>query len=133
MFADAAVEAAFASYPPPIRSQLLNLRQLIIDTAEGIDGVGPLEEALRWGQPAYLTTESGSGSTIRLAPTKPESPHDYAMYFICTTNLVTTFTHLFGEVFSYEGNRALLFTAGDDLPEPELQECIGMALTYHRR
>ena len=131
VFADAGVEAAFTSYPAPVRAGLLHIRQLIFDTARSIDGVGPIDEALRWGQPAYLTSESGSGSSIRLAPTK--APYDYAMFFICSTNLVTTFTHLFGDAFRYEGNRALLFKVGDEVPHLELRECIAMALTYHRR
>jgi hypothetical protein len=38
----------------------MRLRQLILDTAARLD-VGPLEETLRWGEPAYVTTtRSGS-------------------------------------------------------------------------
>ena len=60
------------------------------------------------------------------------SRHDYAMYFICHTNLVETFEYLFGEVLTYERNRALLFTIGQTPPENELRECVAMALTYHQ-
>lgn len=126
------VEAVFASYSEAVRAELLALRQLIIDTADAIEGVGAIEETLRWGQPSYLTSETGSGSTIRIAATGPESAHDYAMYFICHTNLVQTFEHLFGDVFTYEQNRALLFRVGHALPEEELRECVAMALTYHQ-
>ena len=126
------VDAVFDSYSEAVRAELLALRQLIIDTADAIEGVGAVEETLRWGQPAYLTSETGSGSTIRIAATGPESTHDYAMYFICHTNLVQTFEHLFGDVFTYERNRALLFRVGHALPEEELRECVAMALTYHQ-
>jgi hypothetical protein len=126
-----AVAATFASYPDAVLPGLLALRQLIIDTAAATAGVGAIEETLRWGQPSYITTETRSGSTIRIAPTGPESNHDYAMYFICNTNLVHSFRDLFGDRFEYEGNRGLLFYAGSCIPENELGECIAMALRYH--
>jgi hypothetical protein len=114
-----------------VQRRLLFLRQLILETAEEI-GVGAIEETLKWGQPAYLTSETRSGSTIRIAPTGPGSKDDFAMYFICHTNLVEAIQGLFGGVFTYDGNRALLFRAGDELPENQLRECVTMALTYHR-
>jgi len=126
------VAAVFASYPEAVRPRLFALRQLILDTAEETSGVGAIEETLKWGQPAYLTSETGSGSTIRIAPTGPKSGHDYAMYFICHTDLVATFEHMFGDVFTYERNRALLFEVGDNIPKAQLRECVAMALTYHR-
>lgn len=54
-----------------------------------------------------------------------------AMYFICHTNLVERFESMFGDAFAYEGNRALLFSVGDDHRANELRECVAMALTYH--
>lgn len=87
---------------------------------------------MKWGQPAYLTSETRSGSTIRVAATEPGSKHDHAMYFICHTNLVEAFRDLFGDVFTYEGHRALLFKVSDEVPDKELRECVAMALTYHR-
>ena len=125
------VAALFASYPDAVRRALLGLRQLILDTADATAGVGAIEEALKWGQPSFITSETRSGSTIRIAPTGPKSTHDYAMYFICHTNLVENFEVLFGDVFTYEGNRALLFSLGATIPENELRECVAMALTYH--
>ncbi|MEH2493651.1 hypothetical protein V1294_000130 [Bradyrhizobium sp. AZCC 1678] len=66
-FAEPAVDAIFSAYPNPVKSKLLALRRLIFDTADTTEGVGALEETLKWGQPSYLTTESRaaarSGST----------------------------------------------------------------------
>ena len=121
----------FASYADDVRSALLALRQLILDTARGTVGVGAIEETLKWGQPSYLTSETRSGSTIRIAPTGAKSTHDYAMYFICHTTLIESFEDLFGDVFAYDGSRALLFRVGEETPEDELRECVAMALTYH--
>ena len=55
------------TYPPAMRRRLKVLRKLILHTAASTVGVGPLEETLKWGEPAYSTTQSGSGSTIRIA------------------------------------------------------------------
>ncbi len=65
-FQDADVERAFGSYLPKIRRQLLALRELIFRTAALIEGVGEIEESLKWGEPAYLTAKSKIGSTIRI-------------------------------------------------------------------
>lgn len=128
---DPEVASVFASYPDDVRADLLILRGLILETAAAIQGVGPLEETLKWGQPSYVTSETRSGSTIRLAPTGAKSTGDYAMYFICHTNLVEHFRHLFGDALTYEGNRALLFSVGAPIARDELRECVAMALTYH--
>ena len=127
---DPHVAAAFASYGDAVRHRLLRLRRLILETAAATDGVGRIEETLKWGQPSYLTSESGSGSTVRIAPTSSPGA-DYGMFFICQTSLVSDFRALFGDRLAYEGNRALLFSIGDDIPEDELSQCIEMALTYH--
>ena len=127
----ARVRAVFDSYPPKVRARLLGLRQLILETAEGIEGVGPLTETLKWGEPAYLTEASKSGSTIRLG-WNPKEPARIAIYFNCRTTLVDDFRALF-PAFSYEGNRAIVLGAEEKLPENELASCIAAALTYHRR
>ena len=62
----AAVDAMFDACPAPGRTKLKALRKLIFDTAKATKGVGRIEEALKWGQPSYLTAETGSGSTIRI-------------------------------------------------------------------
>ena len=61
---------------------MLALRRLIFDTAKATGGVGALEEALKWGQPSYLASESKSGSTIRIDQVKAEAGQ-YAVYFHC--------------------------------------------------
>jgi hypothetical protein len=108
-------------YPPAVRTRLMRLRQLILDAADA-----PVEEALRWGQAAYLTKD---GSPIRIDATKDGR---VALYFICTTDLVATFRELHPEL-SYEGNRAILLPLKGRLPEAALSHCIRLALTYKLR
>ena len=128
---DAAVDAVFGAYPSPVKSRLLALRRLIFDTAAATQGVGTLQETLKWGQPSYLTTESKSGSTIRIDQVKAEAGR-YAVYFHCQTDLVETFRELYPEL-RYGGNRAILLDAGEKLPEKALRHCVALALTYHAR
>jgi hypothetical protein len=123
------VATAFEAYPRPVKARLLALRRLILDTAKATHGVGALEETLKWGQPSYLTTESKSGSTIRIDQVKAEASQ-VAVYFHCQTNLVETFRELYPEL-RYSGNRAILLDAADKLPEAELRHCVALALTYH--
>ena len=126
-----AVEAVFDACPGPARAKLLALRRLILDAAKATKGVGPIEEALKWGQPSYLTAETGSGSTIRIDRVKP-ADNQVAVFFHCQTDLVETFRELYPEL-SYSGNRAILLDAGAKLPEAELRHCVALALTYHLR
>ena len=126
------VAATFDGYPKGIRTKALRLRELIFEVAAVTAGVGEIEETLKWGEPAYLTSETKSGSTIRIA-WKKSQPDQYSMYFICTTNLVETFRSLFPSDFAYEGNRALHFKQGDAVPEDALRFCIAAALTHRLR
>ena len=120
-----------APIPKPVKAKLLALRRLILDTAKATKGVGALEETLKWGQPSYLTTETKSGSTVRIDQVKAV-PGQVALYFHCQTDLVATFRELYPEL-SYGGNRSILLNADDKLPEAELRHCVGLALTYHLR
>lgn len=125
------VARAFNGFPHLIRRRLIAVRRLIFEVAHVTAGVGPLTETLKWGEPAYLTEATRSGSTIRLG--RPRSSKDAcAILFNCRTTLLETFRERFPGAFSYDGNRALLISAVGPLPKAELASCLVMALTYHR-
>src|SRR5262245_40711930 len=65
-FASSDVQSVFKAYPPALRAKLMALREILFDTAAMTEGVGPLTETLKWGQPSYLTEETGSGTTVRI-------------------------------------------------------------------
>jgi hypothetical protein len=125
------VARVFAGYPVDARTALMIVRRLIFATAAETDSVGALTETLKWGEPAYLTEASGSGSTIRIA-WKPAAPDRYALCFNCKTSLLDSFRSMFDHL-RFEGNRAIMLRIGDPVPEAELMACIRLALTYHRR
>ncbi len=124
------VADVFNTYPTAIRKKLLAVRALIFETAIATKGVGVIEETLKWGEPAYLTSESKSGSTIRIA-WKAKQPTQYVIYFNCQTTLIDGFREQYGHLLKFEGNRAIVFSLDDSLPEEMICLCIKAALTYH--
>jgi len=121
-FEDANIAAAFAAFQAEVRTGLMGLRAriLAVALAEGI----PVEETLRWGQPAYLAPK---GSTIRLGAPKTGG---FALYTHCQTTLMSDFRALC-PALSFEGNRAVHF-AGGEAPPAAIDMLIRAALTYHQ-
>jgi hypothetical protein len=124
------VAAVFKSYPQNIRTKLMFLRQLILETAASTEGIGEIEETLKWGEPSYLTPKTKSGSTIRI-DWKKSQEEQYAMYFKCTANLVVAFKERYPKEFRFGGIRSIVFNIDDEVPVRELKSCIALALTYH--
>ena len=121
---------AFGALPAPIGKRLLQVRDLIFATAAADEHVGRLTETLKWGEPAYLTDETGSGSTIRLGRVKDSDAA--AILFNCKTTLIDTFRERFPDQFEYRQTRALLLPVSGKLLTRELSICLSLALTYHR-
>jgi hypothetical protein len=131
-FADCAVAAAFDAHPEPVREALLRLRQHILAAAAQNPGIGDLVETLKWGEPAYLPKMPRIGTTVRINGVKG-SRDRYAAYFHCQTTLIRSFKELYGSEFSFEGNRAIVFSLRDEVPEEAFRHCVALALTYHLR
>lgn len=127
---DPAVARAFDAFPQAVRADLLALRALIFEVAAETPEAGPIEETLKWGQPAYLTQKTKSGTTIRLGAPKAGG---FAIYTHCQTSLIADFRALFAAEFSYEGNRAICFAAGETVDRDKIALLIRRALTYHQR
>lgn len=127
-----AVAAAYAELPEAQRHRLVALRQLILEVAWGTEGVGPITETLKWGEPAYLTEATRSGTTIRLGSSRA-APADCALFVSCNSKLVPQWRERYGDRFAFEGDRALILPLRDEWPDAELRHSIAMALTYHAR
>ena len=128
-FARPEVAAKFASYPPAVRRRMLALRELVFRTAAAATPAGPIEESLKWGEPAYVTP-SGAGSTVRI-DWNSKAPDVVALYFNCNTNLVQTFCTLSPKELRFEGNRAIVLGLNEALPREALAYCLHAAFTYH--
>jgi hypothetical protein len=117
--------AIFAAAPPKAREGLLALRALIFHIAD--QQSAPLTEALRWGQPAYLTPR---GSTIRLGIPKTGG---FALYCHCQTSLIADFRLLASPDTRIEGNRAIHFNDPCQIDDLLIAQLIARALTWHRK
>lgn len=126
-----AIKELYEAWPEDVRRALYDLRETILDVAKNTQGVGEVQEVVRWGQPSFITTSKKTGSTIRIDGLK-NRPNAFALYFICHTHLVDQFRERYPESFEFEGNRALVFKTGDLLPKDALRHCIAMALTYNK-
>ena len=122
------VRAAFNAFPPDARAGCLALRQLIFDVAADTPRIGRISEELRWGQPAYLTPDTKSGTTIRIGLLKTGG---YALFVHCQTSLIESFRMIAPEGTRFEGQRAVLFQSGEMPDRDALKLLIKAALTYH--
>jgi hypothetical protein len=123
------VLSAFQNIAPAHRSTLLDVRKLIFDIASNDPRVGSIEETLRWGEPAYITTRRKTGSTIRLGVERTSGMP--ALFFNCNTTLVEGFRNQFGSALKYSKNRAVLIDRTDAEIKSAMSICIASALTYH--
>jgi len=123
-----AVDACIAQAAAPARAELLRLQALIHIVADGLPGVAPLVESLKWGQPSFAPKRANVGSSVRLAAL---ADGRVGLYFICHTGLVNRFREIYPQGLEFEGNRAILVTPGGDFDRQALSHCIAMALTYH--
>lgn len=121
-------ESKILSYPGFVREKMKFLRELVIEVAKKIPEITDLEETLKWGEPSFLNK---NGSTSRI-DWKKKTPNQYQMYFKCTSRLVETFKMVFGDLFEYEKNRAILFQLDQEIPVNELKKCINATLMYHK-
>ena len=131
-FQNQEVAAVFKTYPKSMRTKLMFLRQLIFEVAATTEGVGELEETLKWGSPSYLTAKSKSGTTLRI-DRRPSEFKQYALSVHCQSTLIDTIKEIYHNTFNYEGNRSIVFDQDDEVPAEELRHCIYLALTYHLR
>lgn len=122
---DITVKQKFETYPENITVLLGNIRNLIFSVAKQ-EGIVDITETLKWGEPSYV---SKLGSTIRF-DWKAKYPEQYCIYFNCKTSLVETFKEVYGDIFTYEGNRAIVFQINEPLPLKELAHCLSMSLRY---
>lgn len=121
---------ALSGLPGHLKEKLFSLRELILETADENPAIGPLEETLKWGEPAFLTSATKSGTTIRINR-HDKDDNQYAIYVHCQTDLLDRYRQLYGDTLTFDGNRAVVFNVADRMPQEAVKHCIAMALTYH--
>ncbi len=124
-----AVAEAFGRFPEGARTRLLAARGQVFAAAEDDARVGALTETLKWGEPAYLTGATRSGSTLRLG--LAGKPAEAALLVNCRTGLVEEIRARYGDLFRYAGTRGVVLT--DAAPPEAVRHCAALALTWHAR
>ncbi|MBD0785595.1 DUF1801 domain-containing protein [Vibrio sp. Y2-5] len=125
---DKLVKDRFDEYPESARVRLEKLRSLVLQIATELN-LGEVEESLKWGEPSYSVT---TGSPVRLN-WKMKSPNNYYLFFNCQTSLIDTFRELYSEELEFQGNRAIILSLSEPLPETPIKHCLELALTYKLR
>ena len=125
------VAKVLAACPAPAAAHLMQLRELILETAAELTEVGALTETLKWGEPSYLTEKPRTGTTIRLG--WDESGSAVSLYVHCQTTLVKEWRDLYEADLTFIDNRELRLPTDQTLPKATLKHCVAMALTYHSR
>ena len=122
------VEAKYKSYPPAVRKEILAIRKLILEVAKKDVDIDFVEEALKWGEPSFLT--KSSGSTLRI-DWKEKSPGCISLFVNCQTKLVSMFKDLYPDDFDYVGNRELRLPLNGKYSRGKLKKCIELVLKYN--
>ncbi len=129
--APSAVAQVFHACPAQAQPFVDEIRELIFETASYTSGVGPLTETLKWGQPAYLTGQSKSGTTLRLGWDKTGTA--VSLFVHCQTSVADQWRAQYEDDLEIIGTRELRLKVDAPLPRKQLGHCIAMALTYHSR
>ena len=104
-----------------------NLRQLIYAVAADLPQIGHLQEVLRWGQPAYVTSKR-AGASLRIGAPKTGG---FALYTHCQTSLIADFSAAFPNMDKVEGTRAIHFDDPSQIDPARHGMLIKSILTYH--
>jgi Domain of unknown function (DU1801) len=121
---------ALSGLPDHLKEKLFSLRDLILETAVENPAIGPLEETLKWGEPAFLTSATKAGTTVRINRHNKDD-NQYAMYVHCQTDLLDRYRQLYSDTLTFDGDRAVVFNIAEKPPLEAVKHCIAMALTYH--
>ena len=125
---DKLVKNRFEEYPENVRLRLEELRALILKLSSDLK-LGEVEETLKWGEPSYSVK---TGSPIRI-DWKLKTPNQYYLFFNCQTKLIDTFRELHNGTLEFQGNRAIVLSLSNSLPDAAIKNCLELALTYQQR
>ena len=118
-------------WPVEAQAQFNEMHALILNAAAEAD-VGPIEESLKWREPAWRPKRAKQGTTLRLN-WHANLPSTIALFVGCQTTLSATMQDIYPTEFIYESNRGLRLKLGEPLPKQAIDHLARMAFTYHRK
>ena len=116
-------------WPQPVQLRVQALRLLFHEVARQAD-VGPLDEALKWGQLAWRPQAPRTGSTVRLNWSET-APGRLMVYVDCKTDLAAQMQTRFPDLPGNDGRRMMQFDL-DHLDPDALWQLAYLTFTYHR-
>lgn len=119
------IEKIFDGMPDSVSRSLRAARLAIFQAADKAAGVGPVTEALRWGEPAYLTLSPKTGTTLRLSQIDGWP----AVMVPCSTTIIRDARDRFGDLPDLSGKRGVILGGDAQL----VDYVINAGLTYHLR
>lgn len=120
----------FALWPDIVQQGAMHVRTVCWDVAKAAE-TGPLDESLKWGQPAWRPRKPRIGSTLRLG-WRGDAPDHLDLYVDCKTDIAARVTDAFPDVFDSDKRRRLTIALDRDLPTDALWHLVHQTLTYHR-
>jgi hypothetical protein len=125
------IAQVFSKYQIQTKQALLTIRPWVFDIAESSEGIGQIEECLKWGELSYVTHSPKSGTTLRLSPLK-SNPSEYGLFVHCQTTLIEEFRVAYPNL-RYDKNRGVIFDSTESIQTDVVKQFIYLALSYHYR
>lgn len=122
------MENIFLGYAEPLRSTLLEIREMIFTQAVLFNI--PITETIHWWQPSYIPVAKNTGKTIRI---DKFGDTQVALFFNCNTTIVQDIKNRFADQVQCSKNRAIVLDAGQVLPSEILQYAIQSGLSYFKQ
>lgn len=124
----AEVQTVFDACTAPVRQGLVTLRGLVFAQADRMPQIGPVTEALRWGEPAFLTLQTGAACSLRIGPVRRGG---FGLFVHCKSGLIPAFQAGLGSGLRFDGTRAVLFETAAAINAAQISLLIEGALGFH--
>lgn len=127
--APAPLLSALTTWSDPARDALWACRGLFHDVASQAK-VGPLDESLKWGQPAWRPRAPRTGSTLRMGWSAGRAQH-LLLFVDCKTDLAARMRDLYPDLPDNDGRRQIALDLDRPLPEQAVSHLAQMTFCYH--
>ena len=114
--------------PADVRTRVERLRGLLHEVAVEVDA-GQLVEEMKWGQPSFRSARGRESTPVRLDWT---GDGDVLVLVHCQTSVIADFAATAGDRYRFDGTRAVVFGADDEVIDEDLVALFTHALTYRR-
>ena len=127
--APAPLLSAMTAWSEPARHALWACRGIFHETAERAE-IGPLDESLKWGQPAWRPRAPRTGSTLRMG-WMAGRPRQLLFFVDCKTDLAARMSDIYPDLGENDGRRQIALPLDASLPEQPIAHLAQMTFCYH--